>query len=100
MQHGRAFACVVIAHSHQHTAMWRRACHIRMAHHITRTVHPRALAVPKAENAIIAPLAPKLGLLRSPQRRGRKVFIQAFLKGDIGLFQPFAGAGHLHVDRT
>ena len=58
---------MVIAHRHQHAAMFRRTSHIGMAHHIARPVHPGAFAVPQPKDAIETSLAAQLGLLHAPQ---------------------------------
>ena len=88
MQHGRAFARMVIAHRHQHAAMLARAGHVGMAHHIARSVDARPLAVPQAEtrhHSLPSPRRP--GLLAAPQRSGGQILVQPVLKGDVAFGQ-------------
>ncbi len=98
MQHGGAFAGVVVPHRHQHAAMARGACHVGMAHHVAGTVHPRPLAVPEREDTVIFALAPQLRLLAAPDRGGGKVFVQARLKADVVGVKQLACLRHVQID--
>ena len=100
MQHGRAFARVVIAHRHDDPAMRGGACHIGMAHHVTGPVHPRPFAIPETEHAIMRALTAQFRLLAAPKGGRGKVFVQPGLKQHVVLRQQLARAHHLTVDRT
>src|SRR5262245_52362319 len=68
-----------------------------MAEGIAGAIDARALAVPHAEDAIELALAAQLGLLGSPQRRGGKLFVDAWLKLDVGRGEPAGGADKLLI---
>ena len=91
---------MIVAHRHDNAAMRGRARHIRMAHHVARTVHPRPLAVPQGKHAVIGALAPQFGLLTAPNGGGGKVFVQTCLELDLRLFQIGARAHHLLIHRA
>ena len=59
---------MVIPHRHQHATRRRRTCHIGVTHHITRTIHAGAFAVPQAKDTIVFALASQFSLLRTPMR--------------------------------
>jgi len=66
-----------------------------MLEDIARAVDAGGLAIPDAENAISLGAGMEVDLLRSPNRGGRKIFVQARLKADamrveqrLGLDQP------------
>ena len=88
---------MVIPHSHQHTTMCGRACHIGMAHHITGTVHPRAFTVPQAKHTVVLAFAAQLCLLTAPKGGSGKIFVQARLEHDVMRGQRLGGALHLQV---
>ena len=90
---------MVVAHRHQHAAMGRGSGHVDMAHHVASAVHPRPLAVPQAEHAVIFALAPQLGLLAAPKRGGGQIFVQALFELHLRLGQQPGCTGHLYVDR-
>ena len=60
---------MVIPHRHQHTTRRRRSCHIGVTHHISRTIHAGAFAVPQTKYTIVLALAAQFSLLRPPMRR-------------------------------
>ena len=65
----RGFAGVVVAHQRQDAAPRRGAGEIGVLQRIARPVDPRPLAVPDAEDAVVAALAAHLRLLRAPDAR-------------------------------
>src|ERR1700738_4754149 len=71
---------------------------IGMTHHIAAAVDAGALAVPKREHAVIFAFAAQFGLLRAPHGRRRDVFIQAWLKPDVGFVQMTLCAGELLIE--
>ena len=89
---------MVVTHQRDDAAIRRGAVEIGMAERIAGAVDPRSLAVPDGEDAVVAPLAAQLRLLRTPDGRRRKVLIQARLEHDVVVFQPRAGAPELQVE--
>ena len=79
---------MVIARNRQHAAPWRGASHVGMFENIGTTVHTRTFAIPNAKDAVhlVATRRCKAKLLRTPQRRGRQLFIHAGLKNNVVLF--------------
>ncbi len=97
VQHGRAFAGMVVTHRHDHAAMSRRTRHVRVPHHVAAAIHARPLAVPQREHAVMLALAAQFGLLAAPDCRGGKIFVQSRLKQHAGFRQALALAHHLQV---
>ncbi len=100
MADGRAFAGMVIPHRHENATLGGRARHIGVAHHITRSVDPRPLAIPQAKDAIELTLAAQLGLLGAPKGGGGEIFVETGFKADIGGLQILLRLLHLLIDRT
>jgi hypothetical protein len=69
-----------------------------VAEGIAGAIDTGALAVPHAEYAIELALAAQLGLLGSPQRRGGELFVDAWLKLDVGRGKPACGADELLIE--
>ena len=96
----RGFAGVIVAHQRQHAAIARGARQIGVAEGVAGAVDARPLAVPYAEDAIVAPLAADLGLLRAPQGRRSEVLVQRRLEDDAVLRQHRLGPGELLVETS
>ncbi len=69
-----------------------------MTERVAGAVDARPLAVPDAEDAVVAPLAAKLRLLRAPDRGRRQVLVQPWLEDDIVRLEQFAGAPELQIE--
>ena len=80
---GRAFAGVVVAHQRDDAAMLRRAGEIGVAKRVAGAVDARPLAVPEAEDAVVAALAAHLRLLRAPDGRGGEILVEAGPEDDV-----------------
>ncbi len=91
---------MVIAHRHDHTAIGGRACHIGVAHHITRTVHTGPLPVPQAKDTVVFAFAAQLGLLTAPECGRGQILVQSGLKRHLRGFQHITCTGHLHINGT
>jgi hypothetical protein len=89
---------VVVAHQSNDATIPRRASQIGMAKHVASTVDARPFAVPHAEHAIEFAFAAQLSLLRTPQRGGGEVFIQAGLELDVGSHKLSCRAHELLVE--
>ena len=89
VQHGGAFAGVVVAHRHQDAAMGRGAGHVGVPHHVAGAVDAGALAVPQAEDAVVLALAPQFRLLAAPERGGGEILVQARLERDLRRLEHF-----------
>ena len=100
VQDGGGLAGVVVPHRHQHAAVLRGAGHVGVAHHVARAVHPRPLAVPEREDAVMAPFPAQLGLLAAPDGGGGEVLVQPRLEQDVGGLQDGAGLAHLKIHRA
>ena len=98
VQHGTAFAGMVVAHGHHHAAMRGRPGHVGVPHHVARPVHARPLAIPQREDAVVFALAAQFRLLAAPDGGGGQILVQARLEQDVRLAQPFAFAHHLQID--
>ena len=94
---GRAFRAMIIAHECQHTAMTCGSRKICVAEYVTRPVYARTLAIPQAEHAILGRRCIETGLLRAPDRRGRKFLIEAGLEDDVFAFQRIARTPQLMI---
>src|SRR5690606_6874984 len=98
MGDGGRFRGMIVAHEGKNPAMGGGSRRVCMAEHIARPVYAGTLAVPERKYAVIAPLAQKLGLLRTPTGRCRQILVQTGLKGDIGCREPVPGLPELLVD--
>ena len=88
----------VIAGQDQHAAVFGRAMPVALPHGIQTPVHPGALAVPHAEDAIVVGVVVIMNLLRTPQGCCRQVFIEAGPEFDVMSLQVLFGAPQLLVD--
>src|SRR6202011_1280046 len=70
---------------------------VAMTKHVAAAVHPRALAVPDADHAIMPRAGRKIELLRAPDRGSRQVFIHAGLELDVVLLEVFSRGEQLLV---
>src|ERR1700738_2208950 len=100
MCRGGGFGCVVVAHEREHPAIFRSAGEIRVSEHVAGAIDPRALAVPEAEHAVELALPTQLGLLRSPQRRGGDVLVDAGQKSDVIAIELALRPNELLVERA
>ena len=98
VQHGRAFARVIVAHRHHDAAMARRSGHVAVAHDVARPVHPRTLAVPQRKDAVVTPLAAQFGLLAAPDGGRGQILVQTGLEQDLRCRQALGLARHLQID--
>ena len=69
-----------------------------MAENITAAVDAGALAVPHGIDAVVIAVPEKMPLLAAPNRRRRKVFVDAGLKMNVVLRQKLPGGPELLVD--
>ena len=65
---------------------------------VSRAVDPRPLAVPEAEDAVVAAFAAHFGLLRAPQRGRREVLVDGRLDQDIGRLEDLRRPPELLVE--
>ena len=94
---GGGFAIVVVADNGQHAAECRRTCRIGVLEDVARPVDARRLAVPDAEQAIIAGARKEAELLAAPDGGGAEIFVQTFPEFDVMCIQPFLGGAQLLV---
>ena len=80
---GRALAGVVVAHRHQHAAVFGRAGEIGVAEHVTGAIDARPLAIPETEHPLVLAFAPKLRLLGAPECGRRQILVQAGMEPDL-----------------
>ena len=78
---------MIVAGDRQHAAVLPGAGGIGMLEHVAAAIHAGPLAVPHAEDAVMPGAGRQVDLLRAPQRRGCKVFIDAGLEHDLALRQ-------------
>ena len=88
---------MVVAGKRDDAAIRMGAEQIGVFERVSRAVHARTLAVPDAEDAVILGIAEESGLLRAPDRCGRKVFVEAGLEDDVMVLQVLAGCPKLLV---
>src|SRR5690606_32663956 len=79
----RRLARVVVSGRDEHAAVPRRAGRVAVLERIARAVHPRTLAVPEREDAVVARTGEEAGLLRAPDRRRREILVETRLKTDL-----------------
>src|SRR5882724_5825653 len=89
---------MVVAHQGENAAMPRGAVEIGVAERIAAPVYAGAFSVPDSEDAVIAPLATNLGLLRAPDGCGREIFVEARREDDLARLQMFLCAPELQVE--
>ncbi len=77
-----------------------RSRQIGMTENIAGAVHPRSLAIPDTEYAIVFRLAMQSDLLGTPQRSGSNILVDTGLKDDIVVLQVLASRPQLLVVRT
>ncbi len=82
----------IVAGDRQDTAERRRAGEIGMAQCVAGAVDAGALAVPQSEHAVVPGARKQPRLLRTPQRGGRQVLVDAGLEVDLVLRQQAADA--------
>ena len=78
--------------------MARGAREIGVAEGVAGAVDAGTLAVPDAEDAVIAALAADLRLLRAPEGGGREILVEAGLEDDVRRAQRDFGALELLVE--
>ena len=76
---------MIITKQRYHTAMFIRACQIRVPKYITCSVHTGAFAIPDRKHAIMGLFLMQANLLGSPYSCCRHIFIQGRVKGNICL---------------
>ena len=98
VQHGRAFARVIVAHRHHDATVAGRSGHVAMPHHVARPIHARPLAIPQRIDAIMAPLSAQFGLLTAPDRGRGQILVQTRLEQHLGRGKALGLARHLQID--
>ena len=91
---------MIIARDHQHAPVLGGAGHVGVLEDIAAAVHPRALAIPKREHAIVLRTLEEIDLLRAPHTGGGQVFVHAGMESDLFGFQVFARLLGGLVDRA
>ncbi|MNQ48026.1 hypothetical protein D3C85_618900 [compost metagenome] len=91
---------MVIAGNGQHTAELRGAGSVGVAEHIAAAVDARTLAVPHAKHAIVGGAFEEIDLLRTPDRRGGKVFVHAWMEHRVVLLEIVPGLPQCLVETT
>ncbi len=94
VRQGGGLAGVVIPRHRQHPAVSGGAEGIGVLDHIHAAIHPRPLAVPHAEHAIVAGAGKQVGLLAAPHRGGGQILVHPGLEVHIVLVQPGFGLPH------
>ncbi len=92
VENGRGLASMIIPHRRNRAAPLGRPAVVRVAKSIARPVNARPFAVPKAVNPIEFRRWPQRRVLRAPNRRGAKVFVQRGLKQHIHRLKLLFGA--------
>ena len=88
---------MVITKDDEDTAITRRSLTVAMLNGIARPIDARTLAVPERKDACDLGLRQQWHLLRTPNRGGREIFIDARLEVDARGAQPIAFPPELHV---
>src|SRR6202050_2597940 len=71
-----------------------------MAEDVAGAIDARTFAVPHREDAVVLALAAQFSLLGAPDRRRRKILVDAALKADIAFFQKRCSAEELTIQAT
>ena len=79
---------MVVAGHRQHAAPARRSRRIGVFQDIHAAIDAGALAIPEGEDAIAGRAFEQIDLLRSPNRRGGEILVQARLEFDAMRFEP------------
>ncbi len=82
---------MIIAGHRQHSAIFPGAGGIGVLEYVAAAIHSRSLAVPHAEYAVMFGAGRQIDLLRSPQRRGGQIFVDAGLEYDLVLAEMLLG---------
>ena len=69
-----------------------------MAEDVAGPVDARPLAVPHAENAVVLAFTAQLGLLRTPNRGRRQIFVDPALEADVAFLKKGLGTLELAVE--
>jgi hypothetical protein len=80
VRHGGRARGMVVAGHRQYAAMLPGAGRVGVLEDVAAAIDARTLAVPHAEDAVMFGAGRQIDLLRAPQRRGGKVFIDAGLE--------------------
>jgi hypothetical protein len=78
---------MIVAGHRQDAAVLPGAGTVGMLEHVAAAIHPRPLAVPHAEDAVMLGAGGEVDLLGAPQGRGGEVFVDAGLEHDLVLRQ-------------
>src|SRR5690606_12717332 len=97
---GRALGGMIVTEQGEHAAMGRGAGQIGMAQYVAGAVDAGALAVPKAEGAVMETLTEQAGLLRSPDRRRRQFLVETGLEADVAFGEMLLCMPELLVEAT
>ena len=89
---------MVVAGNDQHAAMLGRAGRIGVAKNVAAAIHPRPLAIPQAENAIVFRAGEEADLLAAPDSCRGEVFIDAGLEGDVVLGEVLFGLPQAEIE--
>ena len=94
----RGLGSRVVARQREDTAVGGRTRVVRMLEGIAGAVDAGPLAVPQAEDAVVAWLRVEVRLLRSPDGGGGQVFVHARLEVDLMTNQVILGLPQGHVE--
>jgi hypothetical protein len=79
----RGLRRVVVAGEHEHAAVLRGARGVGVLEDVAAAVHAGALAVPHAEDAVVARAREHAHLLRAPEGGGREILVHAGLEPHV-----------------
>jgi len=96
----RTLRTVIVAGQREYAAVRARPGGIGVLEHVAAAIHPRSLAVPHAEDAVVPCASEHVDLLRSPHAGGGEVFVQSRVEPDVMLFEVFLRAPRGLVDRA
>ena len=88
---------MIVARADQHAAVLRRTLAVAVLEHVAAAIHPRSLAVPDREDAVVPGARQQRRLLRAPDGRRREVLVDARLEHHVGVLEPRRFAPELHV---
>ncbi len=98
MRQRRRLARVVVAGDRDDAAVARSSGRVAVLEWIAGTVDARTLAVPHAEDAVIAGALEQIRLLRAPDRGRGEILVQSRLKTNLRRVEVLAGAPELSVE--
>ena len=97
-RHGRGLAGGIVAGEREHAAEPGGPGEVGVAEDVAGAVHPRALAVPDGENAILQRVLEQRKLLRAPDGGGGEILVDRGVEADAGFREERLGAPEFLVD--